>query len=455
MTSLTYINLLFLFFSQVNGRWQLGLTVCIIWTGSDVFLSTTSIMHLCAIAVHRFLGISYPLRMRSSQDTRHVILLLLPTWGLAVAISLPLVIKAMMNDQHVLHDTVTSGMLCGIFDKTFTIYSSMVSFFIPLTIMVFADFRSVHVLRRNVCFPPQPKLTHSFSNGGSKSPTSKASSLYELTPSEPGSRLHSPCADYKPGSRLHSPCGEYKTSSFMTRDGLTRESLTRESLIRESDGIDMDSIVRDSLAREGLTRDGFDRDTLTRENIMRDNIPREYHTRSSLCSVSDGSRRQSNNHHSGLRFLPPPPPPPLPTSHTITRSRSPLPLQAPRHDRTIASHSHTITRSRSKSFSYIGMLAGRGIVKINSRERRAEKTLIWVFVCFVVLWLPFFCTNLTYGVCKSCEIPGDLFLAFTWLGWISSGVNPCIYTLLNKDFRRAFKNILMCRRSELARKLTR
>ena len=106
-------------------------------------------------------------------------------------------------------------------------------------------------------------------------------------------------------------------------------------------------------------------------------------------------------------------------------------------------------------------------MKINSRERRAERTLIWVFLAFVVLWLPFFCanltyglsnlthglsnltyglSNLTYGLCGSCEVPASVFAVFTWLGYLSSGVNPCIYTYLNSDFRKAFRNILACRR---------
>jgi len=72
-----------------------------------------------------------------------------------------------------------------------------------------------------------------------------------------------------------------------------------------------------------------------------------------------------------------------------------------------------VCSQRNRSVVYINMLAvsggtGRGRtgpgrfgsgtgMKINSRERRAERTLIWVFLAFVVLWLPFFCANLTYG----------------------------------------------------------
>jgi len=32
---------------------------------------------------------------------------------------------------------------------------------------------------------------------------------------------------------------------------------------------------------------------------------------------------------------------------------------------------------------------------------------------------PFFCANLTYGLCGSCEVPESLFAVFTWLGYLT------------------------------------
>ena len=112
---------------------------------------------------------------------------------------------------------------------------------------------------------------------------------------------------------------------------------------------------------------------------------------------------------------------------------------------------------------YIDMLAACGSTKTNGRERRAEKTLIWVFAAFVVLWLPFFCVNFIYGLCgiemlfstadsPTCDVPPNVIVAFTWLGYVSSGVNPCIYTLLNRDFRSAFFHLITCRHGQLRRR---
>lgn len=44
-----------------------------------------------------------------------------------------------------------------------------------------------------------------------------------------------------------------------------------------------------------------------------------------------------------------------------------------------------------------------------------------------------------------CNIPESVFIAFTWLGYLSSGVNPLVYTILNHDFQNAFRTIITCR----------
>jgi len=107
-------------------------------------------MHLCAIAIHRHLGIAYPLRMRrGAQNRRHVICLLLPVWTVSAAVSTSLVVQGAVNRHSVLVPKYgdQGKMVCGIYDHTFAIYSSMLSFFVPLAVMVAVDVRSVQILR--------------------------------------------------------------------------------------------------------------------------------------------------------------------------------------------------------------------------------------------------------------------------------------------------------------------
>jgi len=81
------------------------------------------------------------------------------------------------------------------------------------------------------------------------------------------------------------------------------------------------------------------------------------------------------------------------------------------------------------------------------RERKAAKTLGIVMGVFCACWVPFFVTNLLYGLCRhaGCVQHADiLFRVFTWLGYINSGMNPVIYACSLRDFRRAFARRLVC-----------
>jgi len=40
------------------------------------------------------------------------------------------------------------------------------------------------------------------------------------------------------------------------------------------------------------------------------------------------------------------------------------------------------------------------------------------------------------------EPPMSAFLVTTWLGYINSALNPLIYTIFNREFRKAFKKIV-------------
>ena len=63
-----------------------------------------------------------------------------------------------------------------------------------------------------------------------------------------------------------------------------------------------------------------------------------------------------------------------------------------------------------------------------AKERKAAKTLGIVIGVFCICWVPFFVTNLIYGICNiSCvRRPDILFPVFAWLGYINSCMNPAI-----------------------------
>lgn len=77
-----------------------------------------------------------------------------------------------------------------------------------------------------------------------------------------------------------------------------------------------------------------------------------------------------------------------------------------------------------------------------ARERRATFILGLIMASFIGAWLPFFTMYLIQGMCKQCTIAPALFTTAFWLGYCNSAINPIIYTVFNRDFRRSFRKIL-------------
>ncbi|XP_044885238.1 5-hydroxytryptamine receptor 2C isoform X2 [Mauremys mutica] len=93
------------------------------------------------------------------------------------------------------------------------------------------------------------------------------------------------------------------------------------------------------------------------------------------------------------------------------------------------------------------VLFRKGTMQSINNERRASKVLGIVFFLFLILWCPFFITNIMSVLCKeACDgsLLGELMDVFVWVGYICSGINPLVYTLFNKTYRRAFANYICC-----------
>ena len=85
--------------------------------------------------------------------------------------------------------------------------------------------------------------------------------------------------------------------------------------------------------------------------------------------------------------------------------------------------------------------------KATTNEKKASKVLGIIFAVFVVLWTPFFITNILSAICPEClaGVSPDVFAVFLWMGYVASLANPIIYTMFNTAFRRTFVKILTCK----------
>jgi len=76
-----------------------------------------------------------------------------------------------------------------------------------------------------------------------------------------------------------------------------------------------------------------------------------------------------------------------------------------------------------------------------ARERRATLVLGVVMISFVGCWLPFFFIY-PLSLLTGLKVPEPVFAVIFWLGYCNSALNPIIYTVFNRDFRRAFQKLL-------------
>lgn len=116
---------------SIRGQWDFGIHICKMWLTSDVLCCTASILNLCAIALDRYWAITDPINYAQKRTVERVLILIIGVWLLSLLISSPPLLG--WNDWPDHFDITTPCMLTQ--KRSYVIYSSLGSFFIPLIIM--------------------------------------------------------------------------------------------------------------------------------------------------------------------------------------------------------------------------------------------------------------------------------------------------------------------------------
>ncbi|KAL3847263.1 hypothetical protein ACJMK2_018183 [Sinanodonta woodiana] len=350
-------------------------------------MCTSSILHLCAISFERYLAIRSPLKSRKRSKTT-VIAKLILVWVVAIAISSPIMILGLVDEANVLNDNQ-----CILSNSDFIVYGSVGAFFIPLAIMVIFLGLTIQILHRQaqLCDP-----THREGEPMMRRFTCRKASRNIIK-------------EYAMRS-VSCPAMQDSQCSSLTNSRIT----TKGTLMKTSRSLPLNAYLegRSRESSEFSKQSSFhSEDSTIIEEETGDTVP-------SPATEMDQS--------SGFTVL----------TSTSPRRQNTMPL---RLQELVKKHT---------SMSQFGIkrdsLKQRQVKNSVKTEQKASKVLGIVFVLFVVCWAPFFIVNIMTVLCNRCHFDHMLISVFVWLGYVSSTLNPIIYTTFNRTFRTTFIKLLKC-----------
>uniref|UniRef100_A0A3Q4HIA3 D(1B) dopamine receptor n=1 Tax=Neolamprologus brichardi TaxID=32507 RepID=A0A3Q4HIA3_NEOBR len=128
--------------AEVAGFWPFG-GFCKTWLACDIMCSTASILNLCVISVDRYWAISNPFRYERSMNRRVASVIIGVTWTVSVVISF---VPVQLNwhraeigyptGENLAHYGSSIDSCDSSLSRTYAISSSLISFYIPVAIMI-------------------------------------------------------------------------------------------------------------------------------------------------------------------------------------------------------------------------------------------------------------------------------------------------------------------------------
>lgn len=395
--------------NELMGYWYFRTVWCEIYLALDVLFCTSSIVHLCAISLDRYMSISR-VTYGPKRTPKRIKCSILVVWLISAVISFPPLLSMNKNKG------VSGGLpQCELNnERWYILYSTIGSFFAPCLIMILVYMRIYQIAKqRTRCPPGEPRK---------EVPANAAS---------PQHKVHM--------EGLQNGRGDETPSTLQKKN---RPPTLAVSQVDSTEQAASPPVSKKHL-RPPLT-------TLTsttscpspspsNSSEMAPYKPKEGKKAKKTIKQPDNNNGESMSSDSdteqGGRGLE------VPCTPSMTPSgiHSPATIQKYRDMIATTKGAKLVTR-KTKQEGTPNSARRKAMV---NREKRFTFVLAVVIGVFVICWFPFFFSYSLQAVCpEMCALPDPLFKFFFWIGYCNSCLNPVIYTIFNKDFRRSFKKIL-------------
>ena len=366
-------------------------------------MCTSSILHLCSISLERYLAIRNPLKSRNKSKSI-VLLKISLIWVTASAITSPVTVLGILDQSNILSDKQ-----CMLRNRGFLIYGSILAFFIPLIIMV-------------VSYGLTIRLLH------------KQSKLYDPN-----------CNTAQSGQpilrRVKSSCQKYKGNSSslqIRRSFSSARSYNEYDMCHKSTGQIHISDSENQLSISSMIPLSVSCDVIHASPVPHANSD------VSRCFLSVPSNHKNGTSSESL----------ISDNETFSDDESKMCAHvSTSQSNRKGSLRHVMSKQIiGKASSILNLSRAKTRDKTSVRtEQKASKVLGFVFAIFVMCWAPFFVVNILKVLCRDCSFDSALLSTFMWLGWISSTINPIIYTMFNCTFKQTFMKLMKCQYGFLQR----
>lgn len=415
--------------NELQGYWAFSSIWCEIYLALDVLFCTSSIVHLCAIALDRYLSISQPVSYGAKRTPTSIKAAIIVVWLISAVISFPPLLT--------LDKSKGGEEECELNnERWYILYSTIGSFFAPCVIMILVYVRIYQIAKKHTRCPPGQKHKVAASVATSEPPAKLSeqsqqngdqggtnASQQEQVPTKMSGSDSTPSSLHKPPENTTSQDTQHYSPNSSTAP--IQKSTSSPSVPQR------DSQILSAVPHKKSQTDPDEGGEAHPDNTSSSGSDAELEMGEEGV-IGEGSKEETNKADEKTLGL----------SQSKGFRVQVLNL-ACRYKNTMATSSGTqLVPEETPKIQ--GTPISRRKAMVN-REKRFTFVLAVVMGVFVICWFPFFFSYSLQAVCpETCSIPNPLFKFFFWIGYCNSCLNPVIYTIFNNDFRKAFKRIL-CR----------